>query len=146
MGFKSRARNHQYLSDRARTMVYGGVEIAKTSTIAINTVGSIYIPNYLKRKGKLLANCIFNKFKVEGLESLKDLTLELEVTRDRKRFDLLKFIELNFEQNLIEVAKVFNDDFNTELLTLTHIFLGNDTYVQFMTLQLNIYKHYLRQL
>jgi hypothetical protein len=109
--------------------VYGGVEIAETSTIAINTVGSIYIPNYLKRKGKLLANCVFNKFKEEGLETLKDLTLELEVTRDRNRFELLKFIESNFEQNLVEVAKVFNEDFNTELLTLTHIFLGNDTYV-----------------
>jgi hypothetical protein len=109
--------------------VYGGVEIAETSTIAINTVGSICIPDYLKRKGKLLANCIFNKFKEEGLETLKDLTLELEVTRDRNRFKLLKFIESNFEQNLIEVAKDFNDDFNTELLTLTHIFLGNDTYV-----------------
>jgi hypothetical protein len=117
------------LSDHARSIVYGGVEIAKTSTIAINTVGSIYIPNYLKRKEKLLANCIFNKFKEEGLETLKDLTLELEVTRDRNRFKLLKFIESNFEQNLIEVAKDFNDDFNTELLTLTHIFLGNDTYV-----------------
>jgi hypothetical protein len=41
--------------------VYGGVEIAKTSTIAINTMGSIYIPNYFKRKEKLLANCTFNK-------------------------------------------------------------------------------------
>ncbi len=57
--------------------MYGLVEIAETSTIAINTIGSIYIPNYLKRKGKLLANCIFNKFKEEELKSLKDLTLEL---------------------------------------------------------------------
>jgi hypothetical protein len=117
------------LSDHARSIVYGGVEIAETSTIAINTVGSIYIPNYLKRKGKLLADCIFNKFKEEGLETLKDLTLELEVTRERNRFKLLKFIESNFEQNLIEIAKDFNDDFNTELSTLTHIFIGNDTYV-----------------
>jgi hypothetical protein len=60
-----------------RSIVYGGVEIAKTSTIAINTVGSIYIPNCLKRKGKLLADCILNKLKEEGLETLKDLTLEL---------------------------------------------------------------------
>jgi hypothetical protein len=116
------------LSDHARSIMYGGVEIAETSTIAINTVGSIYIPDYLKRKGKLLADCVFNKFKEEGLESLKDLTLELEVTRDRNRLNLLKFIESNFDQNLIEVAKVFNDDLNTELVTLTHIFLGNDTY------------------
>jgi hypothetical protein len=86
------------LSDHARSIVYLGVEIAETSTIAINTVGSIYIPNYLKRKGKLLADCIFNKFKIEGLETLKYLTLELEETRDRNRFKLLKFIEPNFEQ------------------------------------------------
>jgi hypothetical protein len=65
------------LRDHARSIVYGGVEIAQTSTIAINIVGSIYIPNCLKRKEKLLANCIFNKFKEEGLETLKDLTLEL---------------------------------------------------------------------
>ncbi len=75
------------LSDYARQNEYGGVEIAETSTI--NTIGSIYIPDYLKRKGKLLANCVFNKFKEEGLENLKDLTLELEVTRDRKRYKLL---------------------------------------------------------
>ncbi len=40
------------LSDHTRSKMYWGVELAETSTIAINTVGSIYIPNYLKRKGK----------------------------------------------------------------------------------------------
>jgi hypothetical protein len=30
--------------------VYGGVEIAETSTIAINTVGSICIPDFIKEK------------------------------------------------------------------------------------------------
>ena len=103
-------------------MVYKGVEIAKTSTIAINTVGSNYIPNYLKRKRKIINQLYFQP--VKRRESLKDLT----VTRDRNRLNLLKFIESNFEQNLIEVAQVVNDDFNTELLTLTHIFLGNDNY------------------
>jgi hypothetical protein len=72
--------------------VYGGIKIAETSTIAINTVGSIYIPDYLKRKQFFLANCVFNKFKGEGIESLKDLMLELEVTRNRNRLNLLKFI------------------------------------------------------
>ncbi len=43
------------LSDHARSFVYGGIEIAETSTIAINTVGLIYIPNYLKRKEKLFS-------------------------------------------------------------------------------------------
>jgi hypothetical protein len=100
----------------------------------------------LKRKGQLLADCIFNKFKEEGIETLKDLTLEIEVTRDRNRFKLLKFIKSNFEQNLIEVAKDFIDDFNTELLTLTHTFLGNDTYVPVHDITVNSYKHYLRQL
>jgi hypothetical protein len=44
------------LSDYARSIVYGGVEIAETSTIAINTVGSIYISSYLKRRGKVSAD------------------------------------------------------------------------------------------
>ncbi len=117
MGFKSRSKSPKFLSDYARSIVYGGIEIAQTSTIAINTVGSIYILNHLKRKRELLANCVFNKFKQECLETLTDLTLELEVTRDRSRFELLKFIESNFEQNLIEVTKVFNEDLYTELLT-----------------------------
>jgi hypothetical protein len=55
--------------------------------------------------------------------------LELEVTRDRNRLNLLKFIESNFELNLIILAKNFNDDFNKEILSLTHIFIGNDTFV-----------------
>jgi hypothetical protein len=42
---------------------------------------------------------------------------------------LLKFVESNFDENLLEVAKVFNGDFNTELVTLTNIFLGKNTYV-----------------
>ena len=117
------------LSDYARCNDYGGVGIAETSTIAINTIGSIYIPDYLKRKGKLLANCVFNKFKEDGLENLKDLTLELEVTRDRKRYKLLQFIESNFEPNLIEIAKNFSDDVNTEILTLTHFYIGIDIFV-----------------
>ena len=79
-------------------MVYKGVEIAKTSTIAINTVGSNYIPNYLKRKRKIISQLYFQQ--VKRRESQKDLT----VTRDRNRLNLLKFIESNFEQNLIEVA------------------------------------------
>jgi hypothetical protein len=83
----------------------------------------------LKEKGKLLANFIFNKFELEGLEILKEMTLEFEVIREKNRLKLLKFIKSNFEQNLIEVAKDFNDDFNRELLTLTHNFLGNNTYV-----------------
>jgi hypothetical protein len=52
------------LSDHARSKMYGGVEIAEFSTIAISTVGPIYIPHYLKRKGKLLADCVFNKSKL----------------------------------------------------------------------------------
>ncbi len=40
-----------FLSDYARGKDYGGVEKAETSTTAINTLGSIYIPDYLKRKG-----------------------------------------------------------------------------------------------
>ncbi len=117
------------LSDYARQNEYGGVEIADTSTIAINTIGSIYIPDYLKRKGKLPANCVFNKFKEEGLKNLKDLTLELEVTNERQRYKLLQFIESNFEPNLIKVAKSFSDDVNTELLALTHFYVGNDTFI-----------------
>jgi hypothetical protein len=77
------------LSEHTRSKMYGGVE---SSTISSNTVGSIYIPDYLKRKDKLLADCVFNMFKEEGLESLKYLTLELKVARDRNRLNLLKFV------------------------------------------------------
>ncbi len=123
MGFKNRTRHHKYiLNDYARHNDYGGVEIAETSTI----VGSIYTADFLKRKEKLLANCVFNKFKEKGLESLKDLILELEVTKERK---LLQFIESNFEPNIITVAKNFSNDPNTDLRVLTNFYVGNDTSV-----------------
>jgi hypothetical protein len=38
-------------------------------------------------------------------------------------------MESNFEPNLIEVAKNFSNDVNTELLALTHFYIGNDTFV-----------------
>jgi hypothetical protein len=76
-----------------------------------------------------LANCVFNKLTKEGIETLKDLTLELEVTRDRKRNKWLQFIESSFEPNLIKVAKSFSDDVNMDLLALTCFYEGNDTFV-----------------
>jgi hypothetical protein len=64
-----------------------GVEITETyhSYYSINTIGLIYIHYYLKRKGKLLPYCVFDKFHKEGLESLDDLILELQVTKEIKR-------------------------------------------------------------
>jgi len=78
------------LSEHSRSVIYVGVERARTCTIVITQYSRCNLHSWL------LANCVFNKFQEEGQESLKDLTLELEVTTDRKRVKLFKFIESNF--------------------------------------------------
>jgi hypothetical protein len=98
--------------------------------MAISAVGSIYIPDYSKReRGNYKLIVFLTRLRRRVKKNPEGLTLELEVTRDRKRLNLLKFVESNFDQNPTEVAKVFSEDLNTEFVTLAHVFLGSDTYV-----------------
>jgi hypothetical protein len=98
--------------------------------MAISAVGSIYIPDYSKReRGNYKLIVFLTRLRRRVKKNPEGLTLELEVTRDRKRLNLLKFVESNFDQNPTEVAKVFSEDLNTEFVTLAHVFLGSDTYL-----------------
>jgi hypothetical protein len=67
--------------------------------------------------------------KSEGVEHLSDLIEEIEIANERKRKSTLKFIEVTFPNNLLEIARNFDKSLNEELLTLKHFYLGNDTFV-----------------
>ncbi len=50
MGSRRRAINHIYFNWLYKTFFVWGMEVAETSTIVINTVGSIYTPDYFKER------------------------------------------------------------------------------------------------
>ena len=118
------------LTDLARSEKYGREENGQSSTIAINEVGSIYIPNYLVRKNKPLELCVFNALKEEGIERLSDLLEEIEISNNAKRDTILKFIESTFPDELMQIAKNFDKSVNEEQVEPSHFYLGNDTFVQ----------------
>ena len=117
------------MTDYARGEGYGREENGQSSKIAIEEVGSIYIPEFLKRKKKLLEGCVFNALKAEGIENLSDLTEEIETSNNVKMKSTLSFIESAFPTNLIDIARNFNKDINEDQSKVSHFYLGNDFFV-----------------
>ena len=126
---KSSQETINALTDLARVEGYGTGNNGETSTIAINNVGSIQINEYLTRKNKLLEACVSRSLKSEGIDNLGELIEEIELTNDRERDKVLKFIVTAFPSNLVNIAKNFNKDINTDQSVMTHLYLGNDIFV-----------------
>jgi len=114
------------ITDQARKEKYGKDDNGLSSTIAINEVGSINIPIYLRRKKKVLELCVFNTLREEGITHLSDLLEEMEFSNDAKRDKILKFIESTIPIELLEIAQNFNNNINVEQLSPTHFYLGDD--------------------
>jgi hypothetical protein len=124
----SAQRTINILTDHIREEVESQAGLGETSTIVINMIGSIDISIYLRRKKKLLADCLFNVVKAEGIETLGDLLQELEYTRDIGKADILKQIRTQFPEHLTSSANNFISEIN-EKSTMTHVYLGNDFFV-----------------
>lgn len=126
---KSAQESINFLTDLSRSEAYGIGDNGQSSKLAIEIVGSIYITHFLARKSKPMEECISNLLKSEGVEHLSDLIEEIEIANERKRKSTLKFIEVTFPNNLLEIARNFDKSLNEELLTLKHFYLGSDTFV-----------------
>jgi len=117
------------LTDWSRRERYGTNENGQSSSIAINTVGSINISEYLRRSGKEMANCIFSKIKAEGIECLNEVIMEMEFTKDITRQKNLKYITMQFPPGILEIANNYNGEINRKEGDLNHFYLGEDIFV-----------------
>jgi hypothetical protein len=126
---KSGQESINLLTDLARLEGYGKDANGQSSKIAIEEVGSIYIPHYLLRKNKPMEACVFNSLKSEGIEFLSELAEEYEFNNDSKRESTIKFIRKSFPSNLLDIAENFNRSINDEKSAMTHFYSGNDLFI-----------------
>jgi hypothetical protein len=117
------------LTDLSRNEAYGRDDNGQSSKIAIETVGSISIPQFLARKAKPMELCFFNSLKSEGIDNLSDLIEEIEFEKKKNKLAILTFIEKSFPKNLLNIASNFDKSLNIDQLTLTHFYMGNDQFV-----------------
>jgi len=117
------------LTDLSRNEAYGRDDNGQSSKIAIETVGSISIPQFLARKAKPMELCFFNSLKSEGIDNLSDLIEEIEFEKEKNKLAILTFIEKSFPKNLLNIASNFDKSLNIDQLTLTHFYMGNDQFV-----------------
>jgi hypothetical protein len=73
--------------------------------------------------------CIFRGIKLEGIESLNDLLIEEEFTRDRVSLKNLKVIKNRIPEGLVKIGNNYSDEMNTKLGSLTHFYTGDNTFV-----------------
>ena len=79
--------------------------------IGTNFISSINVKNYLKKKGRLLASCVYNN-SLKEYETLLDLVREAETERDRKKSKVMEMVLMNFPVEFRQLALSFNDDVN----------------------------------
>ena len=132
------------LTEWARREGYGTSENGQSSTIAINTVGSINILTYLKRKKEPLIECLFRKFQLEGIESLNELLIEEEYTTEKEKLDTIKVIRNRFPEKLIKIGENYDGEINAKLGILTHFYTGENTFVPVKEITVKTLQHILK--
>lgn len=153
MEFDPIVRNAQstinHLSDNLKEEVKRSEVLGSLSTIIINMMGSIDIQIFLRRRGELLLDCLFQPIKAMGIETLGELLEEIEHTMDVNKLALLRQIEKRFPTEITEAAKNYSSELN-EKVGISHIYLGNDKFVSIEDIQVSqiqtLLKHILSKI
>jgi exonuclease III len=101
------------LTDHDRLVDYGGMSVALNSTHAINTVSSINIEEYLKRKGEIFVYCTYRPLQEMSILNLNELLLEREISIHRSSKVSIENALSRFDEKLIQIAEQFNEDINS---------------------------------
>jgi len=124
------------LSDNLKEEVKRSEVLGSSSTIVINMMGSIDIQIFLRRRGELLLDCLFQPIKAMGIETLGELLEEIEHTMDVNKLALLRQIEKGFPTEITEAVKYYSNKLN-EKVGMSHIYLGNDKFVSLEDIQVS---------
>ncbi len=96
--------------------------------IGTNFISSINVKNYLKKKGRLLASCVYNN-SLKEYETLLDLVREAETERDRKKSKIMEMVLRNFPVEFRQLALSFNDDVNETTQFIQSIQLSDGNWI-----------------
>ena len=89
-------------------------EESAESRLLINEVASINLKKYLKNKKKLLSLCLLKPLTNLNIISLGDLVQAYEFEREKKISQAMKIVIGNFPKQLIDIAKYFNENTNSD--------------------------------
>jgi hypothetical protein len=131
------------LTDWAREEGYGTDENGQSSTIAINTVGSINLSTYLKRKREHFLECLSKSIQQEGIDTLNELIIEEEFTTDSVKLNNINIIKRKFPKNLLKIAQNYNSEINVKT-GLTHVYIGNNTFIPINEISVKILQQILK--
>ena len=87
----------------------------------IEEVSSINLITYLKRQGRTMSLCVLRPLTRNGILTLADLTQAYEHERDEKINMAMKIIISSFPKALINIAKCFNDEINSEINGMVYL-------------------------
>jgi hypothetical protein len=89
-------------------------EEAESDKNLINEISSINLKTYLKRKNRVLAVCVLKKLNDLGITTLGELMLAYEYEENININKSMKIIINSFPKHLINIAKLFNEDINSD--------------------------------
>ena len=87
----------------------------------IEEVSSINLVSYLKRQGRTMSLCVLRPLTRNGILTLSDLIQAYEHERDEKINMAMKIIISSFPKTLINIAKCFNEEINSEINGLIYL-------------------------
>jgi hypothetical protein len=109
----------------------------------INQISSINVAQYLRRKCKVFALCIY-KGEFNEHETLVELVQEAETVLDRKKSRMLEMILSNFPKELRQLALSFDDNVNKVRNEIEKIELSHDNWVSIENLTTKIIQSSLK--
>ena len=133
----------QMIIDHNRQMTLEKYEDSMLSKETINQISSINVAQYLRRKCKVFALCIY-KSDFSEHETLVELVQEAETVLDRKKSRMLEMILSNFPKELRQLALSFDDNVNEVRNEIEKIELSHDNWVSIENLTTKIIQSSLK--
>jgi hypothetical protein len=104
------------LTDHDRNKLYGGLDSALTSKIAIDLVSSIKIEEYLKRKNQPFIYCQYRPLQQLSILNLHEMLLEKETSHNRQNNIRITNTLSVFNNEILQIAEQYNEDLNDDNL------------------------------
>jgi hypothetical protein len=92
------------LNEAIRNKLNENLNKFRGDTMAINYAGSINIKLFLKTNNNNLIECVYGPLLREGIETLHELMVELEIEQDRNRLRRMRMVAQTFPASLKELA------------------------------------------
>jgi hypothetical protein len=102
-------------------------EECETDRNLIDEVSSINLTTYLKRKNKVFMLCMIKPLTKNGILTLGKLIQAHEYETDEKLMKTMKIIISTFPETLINIAKCYNEEINTDNDDMKYMLIAPNT-------------------